>query len=68
MLSLDWRIGLYGFPMTVWVMVGWLLLSAGAATLLAFLFRLLWFSLGAPVVERPTPAAAGAERVRADIR
>ena len=44
-LALDWRIGISGFPLTVWLTVGWLLLAAGAAVLLAFLIRLLWYSL-----------------------
>jgi hypothetical protein len=48
----DWRIGMYGFPMALWLMVGWCLLLAGAGTLVTFLVRLLWFSLGDLVVQR----------------
>lgn len=43
---------MYGFPMALWLMVGWCLLLAGAGTLVTFVVRLLWFSLGDLVVQR----------------
>jgi hypothetical protein len=69
-LSLDWRIGTYGFPITLWLTVGWLLLSAGPVTLLVFLLRLLWFSLGELVVEHPalTALPARGDRVQGNVR
>ena len=67
-LVLDWRIAMNGFPLTVWLAVGWLLLAAGAAVLCAFLIRLLWYSLAEFIaVHSALPAVALRDyRVRGD--
>ena len=59
---------MYGFPMTLWLMVGWCLLLAGAGTLVTFVVRLLWFSLGDLVVQRFALTAPRPEvTARADL-
>lgn len=70
MLGLDWRTGMYELPVTWWLMVGWLLVSVGAVTLLAFLLRLLRYSLGESIVERSARGAAALDPVpvRSDSR
>ena len=67
-LALDWRIAMFGIPLTVWLTVGWLLLAAGVAVLLAFLGRLMWYSLAEFIAAHSalTAVALRADRVRGD--
>ncbi len=67
-LALDWRIAMYGFPLTVWLTVGGLLLAAGVAVLLAFLVRLMWYSLAEFIAAHSalTAVALRDDRVRGD--
>ena len=60
---------MYGLPMALWLMAGWVLLLAGAVTLSMFVFRLLWFSLSDFVAERSALIALQAQdgRARADL-
>jgi hypothetical protein len=59
---------MYGFPMTMWLAVGWLLLAAGILTLFAFVLRLLWYSLAEFIAEHSalTAVASRGHRVRGD--